>query len=208
MDASIEDKPPLLHMAHAYRVAGGRELPTVVDDGRVVVGSSAIVEHIEARHREPPLIPADPELSAQVRLWAQWADELLAPHTRRIMTAHWLHHPRDAERYFFGGAPRRQRLVFRPLRRPFALTAAVYRRAWGSAVGASEARVDAAFGLLDEMLGSRRHLVGQSLSLADMSVAVAANMALVTPAGRERYARGRVVEWVNATLPEQYQRWL
>lgn len=196
----------MLHMAHAHRVGGVRELPILTDDSRVVIGSSAIVDYVNAQHDEPRLIPSDPGLAAEVHIWAQWADQLLAPDTRRVMTAHWLGHPKDAERYFFGAAPRRERLAFRPVRRPFALTAALYRRAYGSAVAASRGRVDAAFGLLDDVLATRERLVGDSLTLADMSVAVAANMALVTPEGRARCARGRVRDWVEATLPEKYQR--
>ena len=47
----------------------------------------------------------------------------------------------------------------------------------------------------------------RSLTLADLSVAVAANMALVPAEERERHRGRPLVGWVKRTLPEPYRRW-
>jgi len=197
----------MVHMVHAYRVSGGRELPLLSDGGDVVAGSSAIVEHLEARYPHAPLIPCDPEEAGLVRLWTQWADRLLAPDARRLLAASWVRRPVTSERFFFTGAPHRERIVFRPLRRPFSLMAAAFRGAYPAAVQASRGRVDAAFKVLDSALAEKQYLVGSSLTLADLSVATAANMALVPVEERERHRARPVVDWVQRTLPEPYQRW-
>lgn len=194
-------------MLHAYRTSGGCELPLLSDENGVVAGSSAIVEHLEAWHPSPALVPSDPEQAAHVRLWAQWADRLLAPDARRLLAASWVRLPATSERYFFAGAPRHERLLFRALRRPFSLTAAAYRGAYPAAVRASRARVDSAFDVLDGVLAEKRYLVGGSLTVADLSVAVAANMALVPVKERERHRARPLSDWVQGTLPEPYLRW-
>jgi glutathione S-transferase len=50
------------HMRTVRKLTGGKgtETPVLRDDGRVIAGSTAILEHLEQRFPEPPLIPADP----------------------------------------------------------------------------------------------------------------------------------------------------
>ena len=174
----------------------------------MVAGSTAIIEYLDARHFQPRLVPGEPAQAAEARLWASWADRLLGVDTRRVLTPHWWRHPADAERYFFAAAPRHERAGFRLVRRPFALVAILYRGAFPAAVRSAQKRVDTAFELLEAALAERDHLVGDSLTLADISVAVAANMMLIPPAGRERYAGTRALEWVDCVLPAPYKRWL
>lgn len=48
-----------------------RLVPTLVDGDRVLTQSLAIIEWLDEQHPEPPLLPADPNLRAQVRAFAQ-----------------------------------------------------------------------------------------------------------------------------------------
>ena len=45
-------------------------VPALVDDGRVLIQSPAIIEWLEERHPNPPLLPRDPEARARVRALA------------------------------------------------------------------------------------------------------------------------------------------
>jgi glutathione S-transferase len=200
--------PPLVHILRARRLSGGRELPILTDKERVVVGSTAIIDYLDGRWPEPLLLPTEPTARSQARLWADWADRLLAIEARRLLTSHFASQPRAAECYFLATAPRRQRLALRTARRPFALFAAAYRGASPAAVRRARRRADDALALLDGALGERRHLVGDSITLADLSVAIAANTALVPVPGRERYAGSRTLEWVEELVPAPYKRWL
>jgi glutathione S-transferase len=53
-------------------VSGQPLVPVLVDDGRVVADSTAIVEHLERRWPDPPLLPADPARAAEVRIFVDW----------------------------------------------------------------------------------------------------------------------------------------
>ena len=54
-------------------MSGQRLVPVLVaEDGEVVYDSPAILEWLEARHPEPPLLPRDPARRAEVRIFADW----------------------------------------------------------------------------------------------------------------------------------------
>jgi glutathione S-transferase len=60
-------------------------LPLLVDEGVVVSESSIIVEHLDGHGDAPPLIPADPDLALQARLWDRVADGYVATPVQTIV---------------------------------------------------------------------------------------------------------------------------
>ena len=56
-------------------------VPTLVDDGRVVVESTVICEYLDDVSPDPPLKPADPYDLATMRIWTKRIDERLHPMT-------------------------------------------------------------------------------------------------------------------------------
>ena len=57
------------HLAEAYRAINPQQLvPALEVDGRVMVQSPAIIEWLEERYPQPPLLPEDPRASANRRL--------------------------------------------------------------------------------------------------------------------------------------------
>ncbi|HEX3057447.1 MAG TPA: glutathione S-transferase family protein [Gaiellaceae bacterium] len=67
IDVDPDDRSPV------EAVSGQRLVPVLVaEDGEVVYDSPAILEWIEARNPEPPLLPRDPARRAEVRIFADW----------------------------------------------------------------------------------------------------------------------------------------
>lgn len=54
-------------------------VPVLVDGGRVIVESTVICEYLEERFPDPRLMPDDPGLRADLRVWTKSADEHLHP---------------------------------------------------------------------------------------------------------------------------------
>jgi glutathione S-transferase len=55
----------------------GQELvPVLEHDRRVIADSPAILEYLEERYPEPPLLPRDPATRAEVRLFCDWFNRL------------------------------------------------------------------------------------------------------------------------------------
>jgi maleylpyruvate isomerase len=57
-------------------VSGQPLVPVIVDDGRVVADSTAILRYLEARNPDPPLFPAEPERRAQTDVFLEWFNEV------------------------------------------------------------------------------------------------------------------------------------
>ena len=53
-------------------VSGQPLVPVLVDGELVLPDSTAIIEHLEATHPDPPLFPADPARAAEVRIFVDW----------------------------------------------------------------------------------------------------------------------------------------
>jgi glutathione S-transferase len=59
------------------RALSGQDLVPVLEDGEhVVTGSLEIVAHLEERHPDPPLLPADPAGAEEVRVFCDWFDRV------------------------------------------------------------------------------------------------------------------------------------
>ncbi len=52
-------------------------VPTLVDDGNVVIESAVICEYLDDAYPEPPMRPTDPHQRARMRLWTKRLDERL-----------------------------------------------------------------------------------------------------------------------------------
>ena len=67
VDVDPDDRSPV------KKASGQRLVPVLVsDDGEVVTDSPVILEWLEARYPERPLLPGDAALRAQVRIFAAW----------------------------------------------------------------------------------------------------------------------------------------
>jgi glutathione S-transferase len=66
-----------------------RRFPVIVDDGQLVFEATGIIEYLEARFPETArLIPADPLLAAEVRMWDRFFDNYVSyPQGRLVLMA-------------------------------------------------------------------------------------------------------------------------
>jgi glutathione S-transferase len=75
---------PIADEEELRRTTGSPTVPVLLADGDVIGDSDAAVDWIEARHREPALLPDDPALRAEVRAFELAATEGLAPAGRLV----------------------------------------------------------------------------------------------------------------------------
>ncbi|BEV35205.1 glutathione S-transferase family protein [Synechococcus sp. M16CYN] len=73
----VEVTPGVGQLA-VFRMSGQRQVPMLVDGDAVLADSSAIVRHLERQEPNPILIPVDTRQAAQVHLIEDWADTTLA----------------------------------------------------------------------------------------------------------------------------------
>ncbi len=58
--------------SEVVRVSGQQLVPVLEHEGRVLADSPVILEFLEERHPEPPLLPRDPARRAEVRIFCDW----------------------------------------------------------------------------------------------------------------------------------------
>jgi glutathione S-transferase len=163
------------------------KVPVLVQGTEVIADSSAIARHLEARHPEPCLLPADAEARAYAALLEEWADEALY---FIIGGFKWLNRANRAAAvantaHEIAPGP------FAPLV-GFLLRARIRRRyaAQGytpAALGHLEERMCDSLAMLSTLLGAKAFLLGRAPCLAD--IAVFAQLAWM-----RRYAEGRLLE--------------
>ncbi|HEU4402091.1 MAG TPA: glutathione S-transferase family protein [Candidatus Polarisedimenticolia bacterium] len=177
------------------RALGARgDVPVLRDGERVVVGSDAIAAYLEVKWPEPPLFPADPAARAEVLALEKRCDELLGPDARRVAyqvalenrslllgTLLWSRAPK---RWLNGPL---LRFLEPRLRRKFAIHP--------EQIEESRRRLRALLAELQERLRGRRFLVGDGLTLADITAASLMDPLEIVPEFVRDPAWASLFEW-------------
>lgn len=159
---------PGLGQLGLFKLSGQRQVPVLVDGETVVADSTAIALHLEQSHPQPPLLPADPALRAQVLLLEDWADTALAAAARNALIQAAATDPALRSALLPEATPG-------PLKQ---LVAAVPAGLGGIAETLSESllgpgerqQLQRNLEQLQALLKGRSFLVGEALSLADLAV--------------------------------------
>jgi glutathione S-transferase len=150
------------------RLSGQTLVPMLVDRGHVVSGSTPILLYMEEHRPEPALLPDDPEDRAECMVLMDWADSTFMAPARRLAYFQVLSAPGRLGEMFFPGMPK-------PVQRAAGAGAGrVLRLRLG--INSDRNRRDqelvrrAARVAVDRLAGAD-HLVGDGLSLADVTLA-------------------------------------
>ena len=165
---------PGLHVPIIKRIAPSTFVPVLQDAGRIIQGSSAIIDYVDEHSPEPPLTPADPSERQRTLELERWLDCEFGERVRRVFYFHALNHPDLAIPLFNQGGPWWGRLFCRVgfrmianrIRQMYAITA--------ENVALDMDRVTVAYERLDTLLENRRYLVGDRFSRADLTLAALA----------------------------------
>ena len=147
-------------------------VPTLVDDGKVIIESSVICEYLDEVFPDPPLKPADPEHRATMRLWTKAVDEFLHPACAELTFA-------SCHRHIIGRLSPEKFAEFLDSTPPLSVTADWHARKKEIVrQGMAAPRVDRTFRLYDsylqkmeDTLARQPWLAGTTYSLADIAMA-------------------------------------
>jgi glutathione S-transferase len=140
---------PFVDEEDLRRTTGFSTVPVLRADGEVVGDSNAALEWLEERHPTPALLPADARLRAEARAWELAASGTMAPFARLVAIGRW------------------KAANLQPFADNFAS-----KYGWTPGVEAAAARVLGAFVRdLAATVAARDHLVGDTFTRADLTVA-------------------------------------
>ena len=168
---------PIFHYLATFRARGGRTVPVLVVDGRVLADSTEIVAWAD-QQRPGSLLPDDP---AEALALEDDFDKQLGPAARRWAYFHLLPHP-EAVAEYATTVPRWEIQALR-VARPIAFT--MLRRGLkidAAGVERSRTKIEATFARVNERLrDGRRYLTGDRFTVADLTFASLAAPVLYPP---------------------------
>ena len=203
------DTKPLANPANRSEIAaltGGTTSLPVFHDGDTVIGDTTeLALTLDERIPEPRLVPAnDPERS-EVLLWEDWADNSIGPHIRR-----WLFHTLRVE------APEKGVALFMSTgmsefkaKLGWRIMAPKITKAMGANAVSAQVSFDQmnmAMDILNVRLQGRDFLVGDSFTLADLTVCSLLAPATLIGPWLEDARWSRVAEWRTGIMEAHGRR--
>ncbi len=184
--------------ASAVAASGQGLVPVLIEGGRAIAESTAILLYLEERYPDPPLLSREATARAECLVLEDWADQAFMALARRMAYRNVLSRPGKLASMFFplDPAPARwlkERIARRVVARRFDLSPK------GRARDVAEAKRVA--GLALARLGGRRWLLGESPTIADVALAT---MSAPLAADREACEDGAVqalLAWGEALVP-------
>jgi glutathione S-transferase len=165
----IREVPPTQTFISVRRMNKAGKLPCLDHDGHIVTDSSDIARYLEARFPKPRLVPIEPRERALCHVLEDWADESLYFY-EATMRFTW----RENASRWVPELTRSEPALLRPLSQPI-VPMAVRSTVRAQGVGRKTREqilsdVEHHVSAVDDLLGGGEWLVGNSLTLADISV--------------------------------------
>ncbi len=171
---------PGVGQVEIYRISGQKQLPVLKDGSTVVADSTEIALYLDRKYPERPILPSDPVIRSQCLIWEEWADAIISKKSRLPILD-----------YIKSDAGLRSALL--PSQTPDVLKNLINSlpgevfEFLGSGIGINRELISKAnknlrdtLENLNTILRSKPYLVGDSLTLADLTVA-ALSIAIKSP---------------------------
>ncbi len=191
---------PLVTQGQVERASGQRQVPVLIDGEAAIVDSTEIALYLERRCPSPPILPAEARARREALRWDDWADDTLAPPLRALAFDAARQDPSLGREQLppFGSAaldllmPRVVPLATRAMMRHYRITEDTIRQAGPKAQRALE--------LVAAEVEGRGFLVGEELTLADISVAAILKEVELIGGLREQPRFARLRAWRDGVL--------
>jgi glutathione S-transferase len=185
--------------ASVVAASGQGLVPVLMDDGRTIADSTAILLHLEERYPDPPLVPSDAAARAECWLLEDWADQAFMEISRRISYGAVLSQPGRLASMFFpqdSGPSRwvKERIAKRRVAQRFGLSPSRHAK--------DVVAVKRLAALAVARLGGRPWLLGSSPTIADIALAAMSAPLSADRAAREDPAVARLLAWGEPLLPK------
>jgi glutathione S-transferase len=162
---------PGIHQFVLKRKAGTVLSPVMEIDGTPICDSSAILQELEARWPEPPLIPENPLQRRRALRLEDYFDEELGPHIRRAVYWELLPYPDVVIPLFTDGASRRTKTLLRAGLPVLRVGMKRFMNIYEEPAMRSRDKCIEALDTLEKELGDKDYLVGDRFSIADLTAA-------------------------------------
>src|SRR3954452_1799770 len=162
---------PGAHRVMTQRLAGIDTSPVLQFEDGAVGDSTAILQAIEERYPEPPLMPSDPDERERALEIEEFFDEELGPHIRRAVYWELLGYPEVVIPLFTDGATATSRAMLRTSFPVLRVCMQKVMNIYEAPAARSREKCIAAVDRLEAELDGNDYLVGDRFSVADRTAA-------------------------------------
>ncbi|MGL6109566.1 MAG: glutathione S-transferase family protein [Rubrivivax sp.] len=160
------------HVAVVKKLTGRTTTPVLLADGQVIDGSARIIDWLEARFPDPPVLPAHAAERAEALCIQTWFDDDLTPRMRRTVLDALLRQPSYFAAVFGDGSSALKRATYACV---VPLAAPLVRKGNGitgtASVQDGHLAAQQALDFVAERTARTGYLVGAQFSLADLTAA-------------------------------------
>ncbi len=171
IDHRHETYLPGPHMGAIKKLSGQAQTPVLEADGKVISGSSAIIDYLETRHPQPPLYPTDPEHRERALEWQREMDASLGPDVRTLLFSALVNEGTYLCNMFGGSKGLAKRLAYRAM---FPIARGVIAKGNGVTpdnVARCKTSTREWLDRISEQAKATGYLVGDTFSVADLTAA-------------------------------------
>lgn len=165
----IKNLLPGPHRATTTKLAPASHVPILVDDGTVIQGSNAIIDHLDQMHPEDSLTPEDSLLADEARAWEAYLDEEIGVAIRCWFYHHTLPDRKAALTFILKDAPwygpALYAVIFPKVREAMVELMNIN----DDSARESQERVLSALTRINDVLREQRFLVGDQFTRADLT---------------------------------------
>ncbi len=163
----VEEVTPGVGQFEIFKISGQKQLPIIVDDNdQIINDSSVICEYINKKNDHNPLFPKDPLLFAQCKLIENWADTTMASICKKALVKSAIENSRLRTALLPDEIPSSVKGLFDKL--PFKNLSKISNVVLPSKDNFGLQKILEA---LSKSLIDKRYLIGDNLSIADISIA-------------------------------------
>jgi len=163
----VEEVTPGIGQFEIFKLSGQKQVPVIVDSNdQVINDSSTICEYIDKKNENNPLFPEDPILFAQCKLIEDWADTTMATTCRKALIKSAIENPQLRTALLPDEIPSSIKSIVDKL--PFENLSKISNVVLSSK---DNLELQKLLEALSKSLINKKYLVGDSLSIADISIA-------------------------------------
>jgi len=199
----IEEVKPGIGQIEIFQISGQKQLPVIKDDNdQIISDSSKICEYIDNKYESNKLFPEDPMLLAQSKLIEDWADTTMASTCKKVLITSALENPRLRSALVPDDFPSSIKGVIDKL--PFNNVSKL-----SNIVLSNKSNIDLQKILeaLSKSLINKQFLIGDTLSIADISIAAQLSLLKFPTSAGPILAGEGCQEFINNPYLENIFQW-
>lgn len=159
------------HMKVMVKLTGRSSVPAISDQGSIIFESRQILDYLDENYPQQSLTPKDLALKSQAYEWEKFADEEIGVHVRKICYHSLLEEPKIVKKFFAQDGPWYGPLLLFFIFPRLSKKMRKYMDINEAAAKESKRKLNIALEKINNHLASRKYLVGDSFSRADLTVA-------------------------------------